>query len=104
MSGGDARADWEARIGRHTDVMAYRPPALEAPSGVQVRAGRGQVTVDWQQVEGSVGYLVQRSDDRDGEYQPVVSVNGGCGTARTSGSPTSTGRNSPSRSSERWTR
>jgi xylan 1,4-beta-xylosidase len=71
MSGGDARADWEARIGRHTDVMAYRPPALEAPSKVQVRTGRGQVTVDWQRVEGAVGYLVQRSDDRDGEFRPV---------------------------------
>ena len=71
MSGGDARADWEARIGRHTDVMAYRRPALEAPSGVQVRTGRGQVTVDWQRVEGAVGYLVQRCDDRDGEYRPV---------------------------------
>ncbi|HEX5996612.1 MAG TPA: hypothetical protein VFY84_15835 [Jiangellales bacterium] len=70
MNGGDARADWEARIGRHTDV-AYRPPVLEAPSAVQARAGRGQVTVDWQRVEGAVGYLVLRSDQRDGEYRPV---------------------------------
>lgn len=71
MSGGDARADWEARIGRHTDVVAYRPPALDAPSGLRARAGRGQVTLEWQPVEGAVGYLVQRADDRAGPYEPV---------------------------------
>jgi xylan 1,4-beta-xylosidase len=67
----DARADWEDRIGRHTDVATYRPPALEAPTGVRVSPGRGQVTVDWELVEGAVGYLVQRSADRDGPYKPV---------------------------------
>ena len=67
----DARTDWEERIGRHTDVSTYRPPALDAPSGVRASTGRGQVTVDWRPVEGAIGYLVQRSYDPEGPYEPV---------------------------------
>jgi xylan 1,4-beta-xylosidase len=67
----DARTDWEERIGRHTDVSTYRPPALDAPTGVRTSSGRGQVTVDWRPVEGAVGYLVQRSDNPDGPFEPV---------------------------------
>jgi hypothetical protein len=49
----DARADWEDRIGRHTDVATYRPPALEAPTGVRVYTSRGQVTEELEPVDGS---------------------------------------------------
>lgn len=67
----DARADWEERIGRHRAVATYRPPALATPAGVRATPGRGQVTLDWQPVEGAVGYLVQRADTADGPYRPV---------------------------------
>jgi xylan 1,4-beta-xylosidase len=67
----DARTDWEERIGRHTDVRTYRPPALEAPTGLEATPGRGQVTLTWKPVDGAVGYLVQRADAPDGTYQPV---------------------------------
>ncbi|HEX6234296.1 MAG TPA: hypothetical protein VFZ63_14305 [Jiangellaceae bacterium] len=70
-TGRDARTDWEERIGRHTDVATYQLPALDPPSGLQARAGRGQVTLDWQPVDGAVGYLVQRADDPSGPYEPV---------------------------------
>ena len=70
-TGRDARTDWEERIGRHRDVAVYRPPALDAPTGLRAAAGRGHVTLDWEQVDGAVGYLVQRADDRDGPFQPV---------------------------------
>jgi xylan 1,4-beta-xylosidase len=70
-TGRDARTDWETRIGRHTDVATYRPPPLAAPAGVRVSEGRGQVTVDWQPVDGAVGYLVERSAIPDGRYEPV---------------------------------
>jgi xylan 1,4-beta-xylosidase len=72
MSSGSpgARADWEARIGEHRDVVAALP-SLAAPAGLRATAGRGQVTLDWQPVDGAVGYLVQRSDAPDGPYRPV---------------------------------
>jgi xylan 1,4-beta-xylosidase len=70
-TGRDARTDWEERIGRHTDVATYRPPTLDAPTGVRVSVGRGQVTVDWRPVDGAVGYLVERSDAPDGPFEPV---------------------------------
>jgi len=72
----DVRVDWEARIGRQTreaasHAPAYQPPALAAPQGLRATAGRGQVTLDWQPVEGAVGYLVRRADAPEGPYRPV---------------------------------
>lgn len=67
----DARADWEARIDRHRDAAGYGLPALAAPTGLSATAGRGQVTLEWQPVEGAVGYLVHRADNADGPYHPV---------------------------------
>lgn len=67
----DARADWEARIGRHSDVATLGLPSLDAPADLRAVTGRGQVTLDWQPVEGAVGYVVQYSDSRDGSFQPV---------------------------------
>ncbi|MGK5740451.1 GH39 family glycosyl hydrolase [Micromonospora sp. URMC 103] len=44
-------------------------------SGIRVRAGRGQVDVDWDPVPGAAGYLVHRADG-DGPYR-VVDHRGG---------------------------
>ncbi|MEU8298678.1 xylan 1,4-beta-xylosidase [Micromonospora sp. NPDC048909] len=54
------------------------PPAGSGPTaggGVRVRAGRGQVDVDWDPVPGTAGYLVHRADG-DGPYR-VVDHRGG---------------------------
>ncbi|HVQ93002.1 MAG TPA: hypothetical protein VMU51_18345 [Mycobacteriales bacterium] len=66
----EARADWDARIGRRTGGVAAvdRPPA---PSGLRAVAGRGQVTLDWEPVPGAAGYLVHRASTSDGPFAVV---------------------------------
>lgn len=72
MSVGDARADWEARIGRRTaEARDIELPQLPTPAWVHASAGRAQVTLDWEPVEGAAGYLVLRSDSRDGPFEEV---------------------------------
>ena len=57
----DARADWEARIGVRSDAEAGLDlPRLDAPQGLTARSGRGQVTLDWDRVEGAAGYVIER--------------------------------------------
>jgi xylan 1,4-beta-xylosidase len=71
---GGARQDWEERIGRRSDepgTVAGRRPALPPPDGVRAEEGAGQVTISWRPVEGALGYLVHRSEDRDGPFEPV---------------------------------
>jgi xylan 1,4-beta-xylosidase len=66
----DARADWEARIGRRSDADAgVELPRLEAPRGLRAAAGRGQVTLDWHPVEGAAGYVVERAPHVDGPWE-----------------------------------
>ncbi|HEX2368695.1 MAG TPA: xylan 1,4-beta-xylosidase [Acidimicrobiia bacterium] len=72
MTGSGARADWEARIGRPSDrATAVVVPQLDPPSGLRAIAGRGQVTLHWDPVEGAAGYLVLRSPDPTGPFEPV---------------------------------
>jgi xylan 1,4-beta-xylosidase len=59
----EARADWEARIGRRREGEAAGGLRLPAPQGLTASAGRAQVTLDWQPVPEAVGYQVFR----DGE-------------------------------------
>jgi xylan 1,4-beta-xylosidase len=71
---GSARRDWEARIGRRSDdVRATRDAggALPPPDDVRAEAGVGQVTISWEPVRGALGYLVHRSDDPRGPFEPV---------------------------------
>jgi xylan 1,4-beta-xylosidase len=71
---GSAREDWEARIGRRSDAEAAlrdQEATLPPPSGVTAEGGAGQVTVRWEPVAGALGYLVHRSGQRDGPFQPV---------------------------------
>jgi xylan 1,4-beta-xylosidase len=58
----DARTDWEARIGLRSDAESgLALPTLAAPRGLTARAGRGQVTLDWEPVDGAAGYIIERA-------------------------------------------
>jgi xylan 1,4-beta-xylosidase len=71
MSGG-ARADWEARIGRRSDVAeAAAARRLPPPGGLTAESGAGQVTLRWDPVEGAIGYLLHRGPSPDGPWEPV---------------------------------
>ncbi len=71
-SGSNARIAWfEA-----TDAQAPRdrpaPPVdLPAPARVRAERGRGQVTVDWELVDGAAGYLVHRTTGGDAPLRPI---------------------------------
>jgi xylan 1,4-beta-xylosidase len=65
-----ARADWEARIGHHSDAEArIGLPRLAAPGALRVTAGRGQVTLDWDRVDGAAGYIIERAPAPDGPWE-----------------------------------
>lgn len=65
-----ARADWEARIDqRRSGVLVGE--SLPAPAGLRAMAGRGQVTLDWEPVDGAVGYLVHRADSDGAALEPL---------------------------------
>ena len=67
-----ARADWTERIGRRSgSVTTNGPPVLGAPAGLRADAGRGQVTLTWEPVEGSIGYLVHAAAGPDGPWLPL---------------------------------
>ncbi len=64
----DARTDWEQRIGiRSGEATSAKAPRLDPPHGVRAQPGRAQVTLDWDEVEGAVGYQVYVADRPDGE-------------------------------------
>ena len=69
--GSDARADWEARIGRRRAARGADASSLPPPAGLRTDAGAGQVTLAWEPVEGAIGYLVQRASGEDGSFEPV---------------------------------
>ncbi len=67
-----ARADWEERIGtRSGRAESGISVDLAAPTGVRATAGRGQVTLTWDEVAGAAGYLVHRADRQDGPFAPL---------------------------------
>ena len=68
-----ARADWEARIGLRSDAEAsLELPRLAPPSGLKAAAGRGQVTLDWEPVDGAAGYIIERAPSADGPWNLLV--------------------------------
>jgi xylan 1,4-beta-xylosidase len=67
--GNDARADWEARIGRRREGASAL--SLPPPRDVHARGGAGHVTLRWSPVEGAIGYLVQRAETREGPWAPI---------------------------------
>ena len=65
-----ARADWEARIGLHRDAEGgLELPSLPAPAALRASAGRGQVTLDWEPVDGAAGYVIERAPSADGPWE-----------------------------------
>ncbi len=61
--GRGARADWDKRIGRRSDdATSGKAPLLGAPTDVTADSGRGQVTLDWERVDGAIGYQVYVAD------------------------------------------
>jgi xylan 1,4-beta-xylosidase len=67
----DARADWEARIGRRTEVREAASRRLPPPGRLSAEPGAGQVTLRWEPVEGAIGYLLHRSPSSDGPWEPI---------------------------------
>ncbi len=65
-----AKADFEDRIGRRAGG-GEQDSALPPPAGLRAVAGRGHVSLVWEPVEGAVGYLVHRSLDSSGPFEPV---------------------------------
>lgn len=45
--------------------------ALPAPTGLRSQDGTGHVLLDWDPVDGALGYVVQRSDSADGPFVPL---------------------------------
>src|ERR1700722_5559254 len=62
---GDARADWEERIGRRggprQEAHHGAAAGLARPTGLRATSGQGHVTLDWDPVPGAAGYLVYRA-------------------------------------------
>ncbi|MGH8774576.1 MAG: GH39 family glycosyl hydrolase [Jiangellaceae bacterium] len=68
----DARADWQTRVGRRTGRVGSLPGVeLAAPAGLRAHGGRGQVTLDWDPVEGAAGYLVHADAGGNGRCEPL---------------------------------
>jgi xylan 1,4-beta-xylosidase len=75
--GATARIAWFEQLGSQTERTDPAPDArLAAPPGVRATSGRGHVTLDWQPVDGAIGYLVQRSSSETGPFS-VVDHGGG---------------------------
>jgi xylan 1,4-beta-xylosidase len=77
-TGTTARIAWFEQLGSQTERTRPAPPAgpLAAPSLPMATSGRGHVTLDWQPVDGAIGYLVQRGSSRDGPFS-VIDHGGG---------------------------
>ncbi len=65
-----AHQDWLDRID-HRRSGTQAAGTLSAPTGVRAVAGRGQVTIDWDDVPGAAGYLVQRGACPDGPFSVI---------------------------------
>ncbi|MET8160500.1 hypothetical protein ABZT47_29420 [Sphaerisporangium sp. NPDC005289] len=67
-----ARADWRERIHRGSGDaravagVAATPPG--APRGLRASAGAGHVTLEWDPVDGAIGYLVHRGESPEGPF------------------------------------
>jgi xylan 1,4-beta-xylosidase len=70
---GQARADWDQRVGRRRGpgLDAVAAGRLPAPSGLRAVPGRGLVMLDWEPVPGAAGYLVYRAASAGGPFEPL---------------------------------
>ena len=65
-----ARSRFEQGIGRRTGAGDHER-TLPSPSNLRARVGQGHVTLEWDAVEGAVGYLVHRAPTREGPFEPI---------------------------------
>ncbi len=65
-----ARARFEEGIGRRTGA-GPQDSDFPSPGSLRARAGRGHVTLDWDPVDGAVGYLVHRAPTEGGPFEPI---------------------------------
>ena len=71
-TGGQARSDWETRIGRRVGrIASLGGVELPPPTGLSAEAGRGQVTLRWEPVDGAAGYLVHAASEAAGPFEPL---------------------------------
>ena len=69
---GEARADWEERIGQRSGVaFGGNAPRLDPPKDLETVPGAHQVTLTWSPVVGAIGYQVYAAPDAEGPWQPV---------------------------------
>jgi xylan 1,4-beta-xylosidase len=72
-----ARIAWFEQLGSQTErTRPAAPVSLAAPTGLRASGGRGHVTLDWEPVDGAIGYLVQRGSSPDGPFG-VIDHGGG---------------------------
>ena len=67
----DWGAEWERLTWGRAGASQIERPRLDVPTGFVARPGRGQVTLDWQPVEGAAGYVVRRADHPEGPFSPI---------------------------------
>jgi xylan 1,4-beta-xylosidase len=71
-----ARQDWEQRIGLPSDQPLTGIGELPPPSGLTATAGTALVHLEWQPVDGALGYLVHRATSADGPFTPLDHLGG----------------------------
>lgn len=67
----DSPSQVEILDSEQTDGILLGQEVVNPPAWVKAESGVGHVTISWDSVEGIPGYIVLRSDSRDGEYLPV---------------------------------
>ncbi|MFJ6633602.1 glycoside hydrolase [Streptomyces sp. NPDC091376] len=65
------RPGGDLRLGSAGDGPPPGTTALPAPRGLRSEDGTGHVLLDWEPVEGALGYLVHRSHSADGPFVPL---------------------------------
>jgi xylan 1,4-beta-xylosidase len=75
MKATSAQQRWAALMGsggaQDREPGAADAADLPAPSGVRAVAGREQVTISWDPVEGAIGYAIHRAPSAEGPFEPA---------------------------------
>ncbi len=68
-----ARNEWEERIGQRSSeaIQGNRENDIPPPERLVAESGAGQITLRWQLVDNAAGYLVHRSESREGPFTPI---------------------------------
>jgi xylan 1,4-beta-xylosidase len=77
MTGTSARIEWFEQVGSQTERTNPAPlRSPGAPAQTRATAGAGHATLDWQPVDGAVGYLLHRAAGAEGPFG-VIDHGGG---------------------------